>query len=190
MLREVKCDGLTRLGCPQGTARIQLRCRAKSATVPSSWLVSFGVRNLFRLGSRIRVKIVGSKSPTGFQNGTENESGISKKGPQNDQTSSQICTSRPRWAPNRSDEVGNRFWCERGPSLRRKGASFLDTKMLKTLIKNVCKIEWVLGDASCTIFAILNPECVPKLDQVGTNIVIKTNINFKSTTSKKLYENQ
>ncbi len=40
---KVRAGDPTRLGCPQGTARIQVRCRAVSATVPSPLLVSYVV---------------------------------------------------------------------------------------------------------------------------------------------------
>ena len=107
--RRHSVSDLTRSVCPQGTARIQLRCRAKSATVPSSWLVSFGVRDLFRLGSRIRVKNAGTKSPHRIPKWHRHESGISKKGPPNDQNAIKIHTRRQRWAQNRPDGVGNLF---------------------------------------------------------------------------------
>ncbi len=53
MLGEVLPDELTRLGCPQGTARIQLRCRTEAATVrcPSAfgsfWFIFLATGSVF-----------------------------------------------------------------------------------------------------------------------------------------------
>ena len=87
----------TRLWCPQGTARIQLRCRAVSATVPSPWLVSLGVRCCFRFGPQSRAENAVRKARTGSQNGIKHVPGIPNKGSQNGQHVTKIGTRRPRW---------------------------------------------------------------------------------------------
>ena len=68
-----------------------------SATVPSPWLVSLGVRCCFRFGPQSRAENAVRKARTGSQNGIKHVPGIPNKGSQNGQHVTKIGTRRPRW---------------------------------------------------------------------------------------------
>ena len=115
--RRGTCAELTRFTCPQGTARIQLRCRTVSATVLIGMLV---VRSGFvaysTLGPEFVSKMQAPNLPQDPQNGTKNAAGIPKRDPKTTNMAPKIGTGTPRWGPNAPDGRGDRFWCEKGSS--------------------------------------------------------------------------
>ena len=129
MLREMKCDGLTRLGCPQGTARIQLRCRAVAATV---LLVMLVVRSVFgvcyALGPKVVSKMQAPNRSRDLQKGTQNAPGIYKKGSKMTKMGPETGTRGPKRAKMTHPGPGDGFLVRKRRPFPRKASSFLEPK--------------------------------------------------------------
>ena len=136
MLREVKCDAPTRLGCPQGTARIQLRCRAVAATV---LLVMLVVRSVFgvcyALGPKVVLKMQAPNRSRDLQKGTQNAPGISKKGSKMTKMGPENGTRRPRKGQNGPDGTRRRILVRKRRFPPRKGPSILEPKSYRKSMK-------------------------------------------------------
>ena len=100
---------------PEGTVRIQLRCRAVSATVLIVMLV---VRSGFvvcsALGPKFVSRMQAPNPPQDPQNDTQNAAGISKKGPQTTNVGPETGTRGPKRAKMTQPGPGDGFWCGKG----------------------------------------------------------------------------
>ena len=136
MLREVKCDDLTRLGCPQGTARIQLRCRAVAATVLLVMLVvRSGFVVCYALGPKVVSKMQAPNLPQDLQKGTKNAAGISKKGSETTKMGPETGTRRPRKGQNGPHGTRRRILVRKRRFPPRKGSSILEPKSYRKSMK-------------------------------------------------------